>query len=423
MSVSLPLMAGAAAVRWVAAAGRSAPPAALEWVSLPLLPVATWLAAGSVGIVAPAWMAAVGAVAVVAVVAAERDGRWIYGVDAALVLAAALTSVPAVAPPAAALAAAGTAVAWLLVDRGVELAGAVGRGAAVVAAAGVVLVCVDLVDRSRAENLYSPLEVAPGLALVPTCEGERVEIGPGSAAWLDRPGGASPHPTALLLHGADPRGSRQPVACAVRRALLDRGYAVLALDHVGYGASPPPDPGAGLEAWDPARPALAALAWARERPDLAPGLVVGHSMGTVDAVRVAAADPEGVEAVVLVGAAVGDGGQDEDYWHRRFQRDRGLEYRLPREKWREIERRYYSADRALEELDPGHPPVVFVDADREWEHLLEGRDEFYRRLPGEASRERLEGGSHYLNTFFHRDVMITDAEVLRGLAEVLPPPR
>lgn len=423
MTASGGLVLGALAVRWTGAAVRGADEAVLGWLSLPLFPVATWAAAGSVGIVAPAWMPAVATAVVVGVAAAGRDDRWIYGVDAGLVLVAALTSVPAIPPVPAVLTAAGTAAAWLVVDRVAELSGAGGRVAAAAAVAGVALAGLELVGRAGDEYQYSVRETAATAAFLPTCRGERVEIGAGSVAWLDRPRGASPHPTALFLHGADPRGARQPAACVVRRALLDHGYAVLALDHVGYGASAAPDSGASLEAWDPTRPALEALSWVRASPDLTPGLLVGHSMGAVDATRLADAGPAGIEAVVLIGAAVGDGGQDEDYWYRRFRRDRGLDYRLPREKWREIERRYYSANRALEELDPGHPPVVFVSVEREWEHLIRGGDRFFERIPGEKSRRRLEGASHYLNSFFHRGVMVTDAAVLRETAEVVPPPR
>lgn len=422
MTISGELVLGALAARWTGAAARHADRELLGWLSLPLLPAATWVAAGAVGIVAPAWMPAVATPVVVGLVAAGRDDRWLLGVDAALVLAAASTSVPAVPAWVAVLAAAGTAAAWLLVDRAAAASGAPGRVVALVAAAGIALAGLEVVGRAGDEYLYSVAETAPGLALLPTCRGERVEVGDGSVAWLDRPRGAPPHPTALFLHGADRRGARQPSACVLRRALLDRGYAVLALDHPGYGASAAPDSGASPEAWDPRRPALEALSRIRASPDLTPGVLVGHSMGAVDAIRIADTDPAGVEAVVLVGAAVGDGGQDEDYWHRRFHTDRGLEYRLPEDRWREIERRYYSADRALGELDRGHPPVVFVSVEREWEHLLEGRETFFERIPGEKSRRRLEGASHYLNSFFHRGVMVTDAAVLRGTAGVVPPP-
>ncbi len=420
MTVSLPLVGGAVAVRWLGAASWTSSVEPLRWAGLAVMPVATWLAAGALDVLAPIWMAAVAAAIVVGVAASPCDDRWIYAGDAGLALAAALTTVPSVPLVIGALAAAGITAAWGLLDRIVDVSGLVGRGVAVVAVGIVALVCAELLDRASAENLYSIPEVAPGLAFLPTCGGREIEIGPGSVAWLDRPRGTRPHPTALFLHGADPRGARQPVACMVRRALLDRGYAVLALDHVGYGASAHPDSGAAPEAWDPVEPARAALEWVRESGDLTVGPVVGHSMGAVDAVRLVAAGPDGVGRAILIAAAVGGGEQDEDYWYGRFHRDRGIEYRMPRETWREIDRRFYTAVPALEGLDAGHPPVLFVEVEREWEHLLDGRREFYRRLPGEKARVRLDGASHYLNTFFHRDVMVTDAQVLRGLAEVLP---
>jgi DNA-binding transcriptional LysR family regulator len=56
--------------------------------------------------------------------------------------------------------------------------------------------------------------------------------------------------------------------------------------------------------------------------------------------------------VILIAAAV-RGGPDEDYWYRRFHRDRGIDYRLSREKWQKMDRRFYSAVPALEALDAG----------------------------------------------------------------------
>lgn len=422
MSVSLLLAAAAVGVRWIGAGALRAKHGSVRWLGLPLLPAATWLAAGAVGIFAPAWMAAAAVPLVLAVAAAPGDDRWILGVDATLVAVAGLASMPSLSIGASLLAAAGTAAVWLGVDALARVSGGVGRAVAVAGAALAALAAVEFVDRAGDQGLYSLREAAPGLAVVPSCEGDRVELESGTVGWLDRPRGSAPHPTALFLHGAEPRGGRQPVACAVRRVLLGRGYAVLALDHPGYGASAAPDSGANLERWDPASRATSALAWIRGEPDLDAALVVGHSMGAVDAVRMTADGLDGVSAMVLIGAALSEEDPDEDYWYGRFHRDRSLSHRLTRERWREIEDRFYSARRALGEMPPDHPPVVFAEAEREWEHLLEPRDEFYRRIPGEKQRALLDGASHYLNSFRIRDVLVTDVDALRRLSAVLPAP-
>lgn len=423
MSLSLLLAAAAAGVRWIGAAAAGSGAGPFRWLGLPLLPAATWLAAGAVGILVPAWMAVAAVPLVLGVAAAPWDDRSIVAVDAALVVVAGLASLPPLSIGASLLAAAGTAAVWLGVDALARVSGGVGRAAALAGAALAALAAVEFVDRAGDRDLYSLREAAPGLAVVPTCGGERVEVRPGTVGWLDRPRGSAPHPTALFLHGAEPRGGRQPVACAVRRTLLARGYAVLALDHPGYGASAVPDSGASVERWDPVARAMSALDWIRAEPDLAAELVVAHSMGAVDAVRMAAAELDDVSALVLIGAALSEEVQgDQEYWYERFHRDRSLTHRVTREQWREIEDRFYSARRALEEMRPDHPPVVFAEAEREWEHLLELREEFFRRIPGEKERRRLEGASHYLNSFRIRNELVTDADVLRRLADVLPAP-
>lgn len=425
MSVSPSLLVGALGLRAGAAAASASERPGIARGGAFALPVATWAAAASAGVAAPAWVAVLaGAAAVAAHAASGGDARWVYGVDAAVVVAGSAVFVSSTTLPGSVLLAAVVAAAWLAVDRLARAAGPVLRWGLVAVAAAVLAVGGEAyLSRAVDRPLYPLPGALPRVAFIPECGGERVEIPPRSVAWLERPPGEPPHPAALLLHGAHPRGARQPAACAIRAALSDRGYAVLALDHPGFGASAPPDSSAPIRAWDPVVPARAALDWIRRRPDLDARLVVGHSMGTVDAIRLAGGDPRGVRAVVLIGSSIPEGGPPEDWWYRRFQRERGLSYRLPRDAWREIERRYYRTERALESLGGEGPETVFVTVEREWDDLAGNRGEVFRRLPPPRRRVRLEGASHYLNTFGVPGAVATDGGVLRDLRNALPPAR
>ena len=61
----------------------------------------------------------------------------------------------------------------------------------------------------------------------------------------------------------------------------------------------------------------------------------------------------------------------------------------------------------------------FVEVEHEHENLLVGRREFYDRLPGEKGKTRLEGATHYLNTFRIPlvDAVALDTRVLDRLGE------
>lgn len=381
--------------------------------------VATWLAVGSVGTAAPLWLGlAAGAAGVLVSRAAGRE-EWHLVVDAAVVLAGVAVAVPAVPASLALVQAVVLVAAWAALH---AVLAADGRAIPVLAVIGGVAAAYGLQKVGGAaldRPLYDVRDAAPHFALVPTCEGDSVSLPGGQVAWRagspDRDEGL-----ALLFHGADPGGSRQPTACGIRRALRDRGFDVLALDHPGYGSSAAPDSAAPIEEWDPLRAVDAALRSVAEEDRARRPLVVGHSMGAVDATRLMARAPE-LRGVVLVGAALSPSDTFSEYWFGRFHEDRGLRYRLSREKYQRIADRYYDAGSALSALAPGHPSVSFVEVEHEHGDLLEGRREFFDRLPGGKARVRLGGATHYLNTFRIPvvDAVALDTRVLDRLGEAI----
>lgn len=381
--------------------------------------VATWLAVGSVGTAAPLWVGLLAGATGVLVCQATEWERWLLIVDVAVVLTGVAVAVPAVPVSLALLQAVVLVAAWAALhaifatdSRAVWALAVVGGLAS---AYGLQKVGGAALDRP----LYEVRDAALHFAVVPRCEGDSLSLPEGQVAWRadSRDGDRG---LALLFHGADPGGSRQPTACGVRRALRDRGFDVLALDHPGYGSSAAPDSAAPIEQWDPLQAVDAALrSVGEEQAPLRP-LVVGHSMGAVDATRLMARASE-MSGVILIGAALSPSDTFSEYWYDRFHEDRGLRYRLSRGKYQRIANRYYDASNALSALGPRHPPVKFVEVENEHENLLVGRREFYDQLPGEKTRVRLEGATHYLNTFRIPviDALALDTRVLDRLGEAI----
>lgn len=386
-------------------------------IGVAVRPVATWLAVGSVGTAAPLWLGLLaGATAVMVSRTTERE-RWLLLVDVAVVLGGTAVAVPAVPVPLALLQAVVVASGWaglhLIFATESRVIWALAVVGGVASAYGLQKVGGAALDRP----LYDVRDAALHFALVPTCEGDPVRLPHGQVAWYadSRDGDRG---LALLFHGADPGGSRQPTACGIRRALRDRGFDVLALDHPGFGSSAAPDSAAPIEEWEPLQAVDAALRSVEEEGEALPPLVVGHSMGAVDATRLMARAPE-LRGVVLVGAALSPSDTFSEYWYDRFHEDRGLRHRLSRAEYQRIADRYYDAGSALSALGPGHPSVKFVEVEHEHENLLVGRREFYDRLPGEKARVRLEGATHYLNTFRIPvvDAVALDTRVLERLGD------
>ncbi|MEO0036062.1 MAG: hypothetical protein RLZZ501_2085 [Pseudomonadota bacterium] len=100
-------------------------------------------------------------------------------------------------------------------------------------------------------------------------------------------------PVVLLVHGA---GADHSVWALQSRGLARRGFAVLACDLPGHGRSGGAAPVSIAAIADGLADLLAAVGGAR-------ATVVGHSMGALAALDLAARHPERVGALVLLGAA------------------------------------------------------------------------------------------------------------------------
>lgn len=406
---------------------RRTSPVLLRGVGWILCATATWAVAGAAGAWFPLWpAAAVGLVGAVLGGRADRQipsrrewaalrpivrpSAWLIA-DAAILAMAAIHSFPWLEDAWAARMV-GALTAWWALEVVLTVRKPPLRLAAGVAG-GLVLVLAVMEYRPRLDPLRPPLAYLPFAGATADCGGVPLRLSTGHAAWLNRPSGHSGL-GALVFHGAHPQGSRQPAACVLRRALVDAGYTVLAVDHAGFGQSPAPAIDAPLDAWDPMAADLAALARLRSEPGVRSVIAVGHSMGTQDAVRLVA--QEDIALAILFGAA-DTPRRDEDYSYMRFHRDRGLSDTLPRARWEEITLRFYDWSRVLDQLTAGHPLVIFGVLEHEWPNLKTWRMPTYNRIPEPARLWTVQGASHYFSSSEISGVVVGDTRVSNELVE------
>jgi pimeloyl-ACP methyl ester carboxylesterase len=141
-----------------------------------------------------------------------------------------------------------------------------------------------------------PAPKAP-VAAVPAPPLEAVVVRDGAVRvmgwWLAPPRAESP--TVLVLHGNGDDLSTV-VGAGVFRRFGELGFGVLAIDYPGYGRSDGvPGEAANIEL------SQQAWWWLRERSH-GPRWILGWSLGAAIATQLAAADPEGVDVVVLISA-------------------------------------------------------------------------------------------------------------------------
>lgn len=383
---------------------------------------ATWLYAGAAG----AWVSPLPAlfagVLAAFVDAATRRPRIRFLFDPSVVVLLGLLSLPALGFSRLGAAALVAAALGYVVDRVVEGLPEKARSAAA-ALPGVVLLAAVLSRPWLPAAIYDLVEepMMEGrlarLALVAPAEPRPEVLGTGAVAWIergtDRNGGCG----ALLFHGANPRGSMQPAAEVLRRSLRAAGYTVLSLDAAGFGESPAPPEGAPLEAWDPEPHALAALGRLRAEPGVEKVVVVGHSMGVWEAIRLFDHDPE-LAGAVLLGGSLGRDGLT-DYWYERFHRDRSLSYRLPRERVEEIGRRFSDVRKMARNPRRGHPPILFVRFERDFDDVAAARNALERAFTGETETWDVSESNHYLNAERRLDLVAGDVGVARSVAAKL----
>lgn len=389
--------------------------------------IAVWLAAGAVGAWSPVWSAValglIGGLIIVALPWRLRFALW-WALDGVVFVAVAQLSVPAVGPIVTGAGTILVVVTAILLDvlaAWMPAAARTGAALAVPAGGALVLFAFPVLPWSLRDGLtpLSTLELATSLAnlgVIPArnLNAQRKGLPTGAVAWLDRPSGSGPFPGALFFHGAHRAGAFQPAAVAARHALRDAGFVVLAVDHPGYGESPAPSVNANIAEWDPLPTAMAALELLRKDPAVNRVIVVGHSMGTNDVLRLLAAKAS-LDGAVLFGSGALDTNRPE-YWYGRFLTDRRLVANaIAAEKVQELISRYYDAGRFARELTPSHPPIVFGRFEHEWPLLVQLRDQLFAQFPGRKVSWEV-AGSHYFNSFSYAGLVAGDIRIIRAVA-------
>jgi pimeloyl-ACP methyl ester carboxylesterase len=423
MSGTVILLGGTLFLRVVGVAARK-PPHGMLWrvVGWLLCSTAAWLAASAAGAWCPLWPAlVVGVIGACSDLLLPRYALW-FGADIVVVVLSGLFSIPPlpfVRLLAAALAIAGVGLGLDALLQQLPTWGGKATGVLTLAT------CIMLV-------LLRPAVVTRGMGsawrylqghgvtcllffgLTPTHEGTRLVLATGAHVWLNQPAGAGPFPGALLFHGAHPDGSKQAAAVILRRALVDAGFVVLAVDHPGYGESPAPGAEAPVQAWDPLPTALAAFKLLRALPAVGRVSAFGHSMGATDVFRLLNAEPQ-VDYGVVFGASLGDSSDRAAYWHERFHTDRRLRSRLSTERVLEIRRRFYEDGRFVQMLRANHAPIVVVRFGFEHASIVASRDDLYEAIPGRKYAWDLKA-THYFSSISVAGLVVGDTGVTRELA-------
>jgi pimeloyl-ACP methyl ester carboxylesterase len=339
--------------------------------------------------------------------------------DVLVVLACGAMSVPRLSASTLVIAAAVVLAAGAMIDHLARSASPAVRRALVVAAAaigGVALALAlwaGLVTGPWCLAMRAPLHIG----ITPAHRGEIVKLPSGAVAWLDIPAGAQEGQGALFFHGANPAGSHQPAALGARRAIQHAGYAVLAVDHPGFGESPPPPLDAPIAGWDPF-PAEEAAVAALVARGFTRVTAVGHSLGSRSAVRLAVRAPARLECVVICGAATHGPAENVPYWYGRFHQDRRLHERIPMERYREINDAYYNTGRLVRSLPVDHAPILFLRFEREHADIAATRDSLYEEIPGRKAAVDLASG-HYFDSDLVRGILVGDTRVARAFASLL----
>ncbi len=275
---------------------------------------------------------------------------------------------------------------------------------ALMLAAGVALLVGSIAVRWHDQPTARHSLFTPSMGvMLPTDDVQRIELATGATAWLRASHRPETGMGALVFHGAHPMGSRQKAARVIRRALVTAGYTALLVDHPGYGQTPLPPLDAPIDAWDPLPTQEAALRVLAQQPGVERIVIIGHSMGCVDVLRLLARGDQGiirdkVVQAVLFGAGARDVDDRIDYWRHRFLSDRHLPSdALSADQIDAIRQRYYHADVVAQQLGSEHPPILFVRFDQEFANIRAGRGPLYAMLPG-AKRVWDLRATHYFST-------------------------
>lgn len=284
------------------------------WV---LCVTAAWMAAGAAGAWFPLWP-----VVVVGIIGAFVDVGWNHrqlwlASDIVIVTLCGIFSTPPLAYGLLAGAAGVAAAVGFSVDLVLLRSPRRVQNTVLTVPLGAVIVLIVMITLLNPGKVFREIKMPieyhgilwkmfPHIGVTPVHNGDRIVLETGAVAWLDRPPAGGTFPGALFFHGAHRDGSKQRAAVVARRALVDAGFIVLALDHPGFGESPMPSLDADVVAWDPLPTTFAAVTALRSMPDVDRIFAVGHSLGATDVFRLLAASGD-LGGAVLLGASLGDG--------------------------------------------------------------------------------------------------------------------
>jgi pimeloyl-ACP methyl ester carboxylesterase len=257
-----------------------------------------------------------------------------------------------------------------------------------------------------------------GVAPTPFRSGERIVLETGAVAWYDRPSGDGPFTGLVFYHGSGSDGAGDHVAMAVRRAAIDAGYAILSLDHIGFGQSPEPDRDADISDWDPLPSAAAAVEWLHAQPEVSSIVVAGYSMGAGDVLRVLPTAPE-IDAAILLGASAIPSIEFNEFWYDSFHSDRKLEWRLAKQNYDEILRRFYNMNAMAVTLPEDHAPLLFINFEHELDLVLSRRDVLYDAINGCKRVWEFADTTHYVDMVDVVDLALGDTRATQELSEML----
>lgn len=261
--------------------------------------------------------------------------------------------------------------------------------------------------------------VGPFFAVARADVGTAVELNSGAVGWLSLPPGPPPYRPAIVFHGADEEGSYQRGALFLRRTLRGLGFAVLAVDAPGFGASAPPAPLRDLEPWDPEPVSLAAARYLLSVPGVEGSiLAVGHSMGATRALRFLDVWI-GASAAVVAGATVMPPPSEDERLYGRMLDDFDIEDSgLPPPFLRRVRHRYFNNDEAATSLAPGHAPVLFLRFAYDYANIIEGRNELFAMIPGRKVQWELRSDHQFASSRV-RGVLIGDWRLMGRLRVAL----
>jgi pimeloyl-ACP methyl ester carboxylesterase len=196
---------------------------------------------------------------------------------------------------------------------------------------------------------------------------------------------------------------------------MDAGFAVLAVDHPGFGQSPAPS-SLALGDWDPQPTARAAYAVLTARDDIEGIYALGHSMGTSEVLRLLGERVPLAAALILGGGVADqlDPHDDRSYWIRRFRTDRGLSAEaIDPNAIRAISKAYYDNAALADAVPRRGPPIHIGYFGVEWPNVKIAREQLNAHLPENTIRHELGDVGHYFDGRRRGDIVLSSANTNR----------